>query len=404
MRKPAPFILILIFSFTVAAFAEGKVSSSFETDLGLYVIVFDVIQGKVTVNLPDDITVGDTISGTITTEPRGKIEEERRKNADELNGYLIEIGKERTSVAEGVIKWTVPVTLSREPIYLVLRDKNGEEIARAQIPFEIAPAAERTATPSPGNYQFPGIGQAGKPIWIGGLFDGNFNTTAVKIGGRETRLIAESPRKLVIESPKEIVGSTEIELKEGNLIMKRGFNNLRVVKIYQGEAPPLSTPEPIKLKTEEQISTSSHVTEPIKRAEARTTGQTLPVEGMEKKRRLKITEEGKNPIPSPTPFTEKLIKTGIENKTVTIPPTQSSGRYTIQIGSFKTEEEAKETKEDLTSKGYPAFVTTAQIPGKGTWYRVRIGTFKTIKDAKIYRDRLKNLEPSIESAFITVNN
>ncbi|MER3446144.1 MAG: hypothetical protein C4291_04575 [Candidatus Dadabacteria bacterium] len=373
MRKPAPFMLILIFFLPVAVFAEGKVSSSFETDLGLYVIVFDVTQGRVTVNLPDDITVGDTISGTVNTEPMGQSEEERHRNADELNGYLFEIGKERTSVAEEVIKWTIPAALSREPIYLVLRDKNGEEVARAQIPFEIAPAAERTATPSAGDYQFPMIGQVGKPIWVGGPFDGNFNTTAIKIGGQKARLIAESPRKLIVETPKKVAGPTEIELKEGNLIMKRSFNNLRVVKINQGEAPLLSTPEPIKLKTEEET-----------------------------------TEEGKNPIPSPTPLTEKPIRTEIENKeatkenTVTIPPTESGGEYTIQIGSFKTEKEAEETAEDLISKGYPAFVIKAQIPGKGTWYRARIGTFKTIKDAKIYMNKLRDLEPSMESAFITL--
>jgi len=366
-------MLILIFFLPVAVFAEGKVSSSFETDLGLYVIVFDVTQGRVTVNLPDDITVGDTISGTVNTEPMGQSEEERHRNADELNGYLFEIGKERTSVAEEVIKWTIPAALSREPIYLVLRDKNGEEVARAQIPFEIAPAAERTATPSAGDYQFPMIGQVGKPIWVGGPFDGNFNTTAIKIGGQKARLIAESPRKLIVETPKKVAGPTEIELKEGNLIMKRSFNNLRVVKINQGEAPLLSTPEPIKLKTEEET-----------------------------------TEEGKNPIPSPTPLTEKPIRTEIENKeatkenTVTIPPTESGGEYTIQIGSFKTEKEAEETAEDLISKGYPAFVIKAQIPGKGTWYRARIGTFKTIKDAKIYMNKLRDLEPSMESAFITL--
>jgi len=119
LRKPAPFILILILFLPPAAFAKGKVSSSFETDLRLYVIAFDVTQGKVTVNLPDDINVGDTVSGTVIAEPRGQTEEEQRRNTDELNRYLVEIGKERTPVVERVIKWNVPATLSREPIYLI---------------------------------------------------------------------------------------------------------------------------------------------------------------------------------------------------------------------------------------------------------------------------------------------
>jgi len=353
LRKPAPSILALILFLPLAAFAEGKVSSSFETDWGLYVIVFDVPQGKVTVNLPDDISTGDTVSGTVIAEPSGRTGEEQRGNADELNRYVVEIGRERTPMAERVIKWTTPATLSREPIYLILRDKNGEEVARAQIPIQIVPPVERFATPSPENYQFPIIGQAGKPIWIAGPFDGNFDTTEIKIGGQEARIIAESPRKLVVESPGEAVGPTEIELKEGNLIAKRSFNNLRVVKVNEeGTAEEESlveqTPSPVNKRVEEKEATKGN--------------------------------------------------------TETILSTEPGGKYTIQIGSFKTEEEAKETAEGLISKGYPAFVTTAQISGRGTWYRVRIGTFKTTKEAEIYRGKLKRLEPSMESAFITVNN
>lgn len=447
MRKPSPFIIIFILFIPLAAFAEGKVSSSFETSLGLYVIVFDVPQGKITVNLPDDMAASNAISGTVTVEPKGQTEEERRGNANELNKYLIETGKERTSVIERIIKWTIPAALSREPTYFVLRDKNGEEVGRAQIPIQTTPAIVKPAISSPENYQFPLIGQAGKPIWITGPFDGNFDTTAVKIGGREARLIAESPRKLVFESSKEVVGPTEIELKEANLITRRNFYNLRVVKINQEETPPippsLSTPKPIKLKIkeegtaeeellveqtpapikqlekktksgeiEEQIPTSYHVKGSIKKSEARRVVQTpSPLERIEKKAEPKTkTEEGKNPLPSPTPLAEKPIKTDIKKKettrenTETVSQTESGGKYTIQIGSFKTEEEAKKTADGLISKGYPAFITTAQIPGKDTWYRVRIGTFKTIKEAKIYRDKLKSLEPSIESAFITVNN
>ncbi len=449
MRKGAPFILILIFFLLVATFAEGRVSSSFEMNSGLYVIAFDVPQGKITVNLPDVICAGDSISGTVIAEPRGQDQEELHRNADELNRYLIGIGNDRTSVVERVIKWTVPAILSHKPANLVLRDKNGEEVARTQIPLQIPPNVEKPAISSPESYQFPVIGQAGKPISITGPFDGNFDTTVIKIAGREARLIAESPRKLVFESSKEVVGPTEIELKEGNLITKRKFNNLRVVKINQEGAspipPPRFTPEPTKLRSkeegtteeqflveqtpaaikqleektksgeiEEQISTPYPISRSIKTVETRRAEETpTPIEGTEKKSELKTatTEREKNPLPSPTPLSEKQVKTGNNEKkeatkanTETIAPTETGGEYTIQIGSFKTEEEAKEIAESLISKGYPAFVTTGQIPGKGTWYRVRIGTFKTIKEARIYWDKLKSLEPSIKSVFITVNN
>lgn len=451
MRKPPPFILILILFLPLAAFAEGKVSSSFETGLGLYIIAFDVPQGGVKVNLPDDMGAGDTISGTVIVKPVGRTEEEQRRNANKLNRYLVEIGEERTSIVEGVIKWTIPVILSRKPTYLVLRDENGEEVARAQIPLRITPAVETPTTLSSENYQFPVIGQTEKPICITGPFDGNFDTTTIEFGGQKARLIAESPRKLVVESPREVVGPTEIELKERNLITKRKFNNLRVVKISRGETPsippPPSTHKPTKLKTQEegtaeekflveqtsapinkqleketksksgeieqQIPTPSSAKESMKKAEdSRAERTPSPAESIEKKAEPKMAknEQGENPLPSPTPLAEKPAKTEMEKKeatkenTETTPQTEHGGKYTIQIGSFKTEEEAKETAENLISKGYPAFETTAHIPGKGTWYRVRIGTFKTINEAKTYGDKLKSLEPSVESVFVTVNN
>jgi len=229
------------------------------------------------------------------------------------------------------------------------------------------------------------------------------------------------------------------------------FNNLRVVKISREETPsippPPSTHKPTKLKTQEegtaeekslveqtsapinkqlqketksksgeieqQIPTPSSAKESMKKAEdSRAERTPSPTGSIEKKAEPKMAknEQGENPLPSPTPLAEKPAKTEMEKKeatkenTETTPQTEHGGKYTIQIGSFKTEEEAKETAENLISKGYPAFETTAHIPGKGTWYRVRIGTFKTINEAKIYGDKLKSLEPSVESVFVTVNN
>src|SRR3990170_981298 len=115
------------------------------------------------------------------------------------------------------------------------------------------------------------------------------------------------------------------------------------------------------------------------------------------------------PLPTVEPI-EKQSK--LETKKVepikkdiaALPAIQPGGRYTIQIGAFQKEEEAKQIVNNLKSKGYPAFIKTAEVPGKGTWYRVRIGTFTTRVTAKLYANNLKNLEPSIKFVFITVNN
>src|SRR5262249_5792964 len=60
-----------------------------KTANGLFVSTFDTPQGKIKVNLPDDMAAGDTISGTVDIEPAGKNDAERAQNQTELNGEVV---------------------------------------------------------------------------------------------------------------------------------------------------------------------------------------------------------------------------------------------------------------------------------------------------------------------------
>lgn len=57
-------------------------------------------------------------------------------------------------------------------------------------------------------------------------------------------------------------------------------------------------------------------------------------------------------------------------------------RYTLQVGSHRTVAEASEQVSALKKKGLDAFYIEANVPGKGTWYRVGIGIFNTKEDAE----------------------
>src|SRR5438445_2555584 len=59
---------------------EGDVSVHNEASSGLNTTSFDTLVGTVTVNLPDDLSAGDTISGTVISETKGKTSEEQAKN------------------------------------------------------------------------------------------------------------------------------------------------------------------------------------------------------------------------------------------------------------------------------------------------------------------------------------
>lgn len=74
------------------------------------------------------------------------------------------------------------------------------------------------------------------------------------------------------------------------------------------------------------------------------------------------------------------------------PPTntnQGDGRFTIQVGSYPNSEGANERVSKLQSSGIPARVVVANIPKKGTWYRVQVGRFASRDEAERYARELK---------------
>jgi cell division septation protein DedD len=59
-------------------------------------------------------------------------------------------------------------------------------------------------------------------------------------------------------------------------------------------------------------------------------------------------------------------------------------RYSVQVGSYPTMDEATKIVEKWKKKGYPAYMMIADIPDRGRWYRVRMGGFSTRQDADVY--------------------
>lgn len=70
----------------------------------------------------------------------------------------------------------------------------------------------------------------------------------------------------------------------------------------------------------------------------------------------------------------------------TLPAVASSavGKYTVQVASYQTEEEAKNHAATLKGKGWNAFYLPATIQGK-PWFRVSVGLFNNDKSAREFR-------------------
>lgn len=104
----------------------------------------------------------------------------------------------------------------------------------------------------------------------------------------------------------------------------------------------------------------------------------------------KLMDESKNQL------TEELQKFSSEEKpaaTTESAPVASpmTGKYTIQLGSYNTIEEAKQFAEGFTVRGYNPIINEVKIEGKGTWYRVSLGAFDTVEASKKYIREEKSL-------------
>ena len=75
-----------------------------------------------------------------------------------------------------------------------------------------------------------------------------------------------------------------------------------------------------------------------------------------------------------------------------------AGKFTVQIASFSSEDDAKKRAEDLKNKGYSAFYLPAKVNGQN-WFRVSVGQFPTENEAKSYRTEFMQ-KSKIESAII----
>lgn len=60
------------------------------------------------------------------------------------------------------------------------------------------------------------------------------------------------------------------------------------------------------------------------------------------------------------------------------------GKYTIQLGSYRSYEEADQFASGFKARGYNPIIQEVELEDSGLWYRVSLGIFDTISQAKEY--------------------
>lgn len=109
------------------------------------------------------------------------------------------------------------------------------------------------------------------------------------------------------------------------------------------------------------------------------------------------------PLPSVTPGTgkESGATPGKERETAAQPPSKpaakkgtssvaaapaatapgGTGRYTVQVSSWKSKAKANRQAQDLSAAGFDAYVMDGEVNGEA-WHRVRVGRFGTMGEAR----------------------
>jgi len=76
--------------------------------------------------------------------------------------------------------------------------------------------------------------------------------------------------------------------------------------------------------------------------------------------------------------------------------------YFIQAGSFQNPAEADNQKARLAILGYESSVEPANLPDKGTWYRVRLGPYTKVEEINRVRQALA--QSGIEASLVKIKD
>lgn len=242
-RALLPALALLLAPALFTSVQAGDTNAKVTTEGGLTTATFDTPQGAISVRLPGDLAAGDTISGTVVSEPAGATPAEQQANTARLDGYVVELesGDDASSrpVGERVLPWAVPPAAKLTRI--ILRAPGGEVLGRARVPVAPAPPA-----PPPAGFDFPEFVQPGQPLVIPGSFDGDFSSTGLNMDGTSLDLLAESPRALVAQCPAMDPGPAKLALGEG-FDINHGTTNVVTValsaestKLARGESVPVA--------------------------------------------------------------------------------------------------------------------------------------------------------------------
>ena len=157
---PALFVAFLTIPFfgSSAATESQDVAATVKTAGGLTIVIFTVKPATVTVNFPDDMRAGDTISGTVVAEPKGNTKEERDANQSEIKKMRIRLFSRAEETPEDINLGVLSTFFK----YALINDRetgnvlsagllavNGKAISKVTVPVLPKTPSGAVITPDP---------------------------------------------------------------------------------------------------------------------------------------------------------------------------------------------------------------------------------------------------------------
>lgn len=189
----------------------------------------------------------------------------------------------------------------------------------------------------------------------------------------------------------EFFQKKEIPVKNVNI----SLNTANTTVIKRDYDIPVSTPYPLQTEgttLNQNAATSEEVVkEDVKKEDV------VINEQIDKQPEVKIEKKEIKPEPpAKIPDIKPLSST---TTTLTKPKALNVGNnifkygdyFVVQVASFRASSISENEAGKYRNKGYNAFVETAEIQGRGTWYRVRVGNFSTKEEAQNFIN--KNIRP-----------
>ncbi len=235
-------LFLTLFSYFSPVFSQGGTNfesgiTGVKTGSGLHVASYKVTNGQLKVYLPSDMAVGERVSGSVEFEFYDLGSGELVSRNFNISDYSLVIENRILDLSGENFSFDVPLNLPAGVLNVALEKSNGNFVSRAFFPVRLTKVAQYgKKLGDPSDFRIPATGRAGMPVTVKGPFDGDFGTTKISINGKKVRIIAESPRKMIFESPVGVSGPGVIGLREGSVDIKNTYTNLDVVKVSEDQS------------------------------------------------------------------------------------------------------------------------------------------------------------------------